>query len=246
MSGDIGLLGKAETYQLIREARAGDDNARERLIRANTGLVKSIALKFTLQGHDLDDLMQVGFIGLIKAIDRFDLSYDVMFSTYAVPLILGELRRYLRDDGKIKIDRRTKQEVHRMRALAEEFHQKEGTSPRISQLAEQMGVDQERIVFLMEAQDAMFGMESLDDPEGIVSRTLGEHPERELVEQLDLSTAIASLPEQERKILLLRYFRDMTQQQIADRMGMSQVQVSRKEKKIMEHLRSKMKECEGL
>ena len=244
MGTEVGLLEKEETYRLIREAREGKDEARERLICANTGLVKSLALKFTLQGHELDDLMQVGFIGLMKAIDRFDFMYDVMFSTYAVPLILGELRRYLRDDGKIKIDRRTKQDVRRMRAIVEEWNQKEGKSPHISQLAEAMHVDQDRILVLMEAEEAMYGMESLDDPEGTVGRTLGEHRETELVEQLDLAAAIASPPVQEQKVLLLRYFRDMTQQQIADRMGMTQVQVSRMEKKIMGQLRSEMKENE--
>ena len=235
-------LEKEEVYRLISNAREGDDRSRELLIQANTGLVKSLALKFTLQGHDMDDLMQVGFIGLIKAIDRFDLSYDVMFSTYAVPLILGELRRYVRDDGKIKVDRRTKQEIRRMRALVEDHCSREGRSPHIHQLAEWMGVDQERILYLMEAQEAMFGMESLDDPEGTVGRTAGDHPEYQLVEQLDLKAAIASLPEREQKLLLLRYFRDMTQQQIAKCLGMTQVQVSRMEKKIMCKLRSEMKE----
>ena len=242
MGIESGRLEKEEVYRLISNAREGDDRSRELLIRKNIGLVKSLALKFTLQGHDLDDLMQVGFIGLIKAIDRFDPSYDVMFSTYAVPLILGELRRYVRDDGKIKVDRRTKQEIRRMRALVEDYCSREGKSPHIHQLADWMEVDQERILYLMEAQEAMFGMESLDDPEGTVGRTAGDHPEYQLVEQLDLKAAIASLPEREQKLLLLRYFRDMTQQQIAKCLGMTQVQVSRMEKKIMCKLRSEMKE----
>ena len=129
-----------------------------------------------------------------------------------------------------------------MRQVAEEFCQKEGKSPRVSQLAERLGVDQDRILWLMEAQEALYGTESLDDPEGTVGRTLGEHPERKLVEQMDLKAAIAALPEREQKILLLRYFRDMTQQQIADRLGMSQVQVSRMEKKIMVQLRLELQE----
>ena len=242
MGIESGRLEKEEVYRLISNAREGDDRSRELLIRKNIGLVKSLALKFTLQGHDLDDLMQVGFIGLIKAIDRFDPSYDVMFSTYAVPLILGELRRYVRDDGKIKVDRRTKQEIRRMRVLVEDYCSREGKSPHIHQLAEWMEVDQERVLYLMEAQEAMFGMESLDDPEGTVGRTAGDHPEYQMVEQLDLKAAIASLSEREQKVLLLRYFRDMTQQQIAKCLGMTQVQVSRMEKKIMCKLRSEMKE----
>lgn len=242
MGAERERLGKTEVYELIREARRGSDLARERLIQANTGLVKSLALKFTLQGYELDDLMQIGFIGLIKAIERFDLSYDVMFSTYAVPLILGELRRFLRDDGKIKIDRQTKQDVRKMRTIVEELTRREGNSPHLSQIAAAMGVDQDRIVCLMEAQEAMYSVESLDDPEGAAGRVAGDHSERSLVEHMDLKAAIASLPKREQTILILRYFRDMTQQQIADRLGMSQVQVSRMEKKIMVQLRSEMQE----
>lgn len=243
MSAEYRLLGKEDTYRLIRLAHQGNGEAREELIRANTGLVKSLALKFTVQGYELEDMMQVGFIGLLKAIDRFDPQFDVMFSTYAVPMILGEIKRYLRDDGTIKISRQTKQDVRRMRALAEEFCRREGTSPKLSQLAQMMGESRERIAELMEAQEAMYGMESLDDPDCTAGRTApGGHPEDRIVEQLNLKEAIAGLPPKERKILLLRYFRDMTQQQIADCMGMSQVQVSRLEKKIMERLREEMKE----
>jgi len=243
MSAEYRLLGKEDTYRLIRQAHQGDGEAREQLIRSNTGLVKSLALKFTVQGYELEDLMQVGFIGLLKAIDRFDPQFDVMFSTYAVPMILGEIKRYLRDDGKIKISRQTKQDVKRMRALSEEFSRREGTSPRLSQIAQMMGESQERIVYLMEAQEALYGMESLDDPDCTVGRTAQSgRAEDRIVEKLNLKEAIEGLPQREQKILLLRYFRDMTQQQIADRMGMSQVQVSRLEKKIMERLRAEMKE----
>lgn len=243
MSAAYKLLGKEDTYRLIQKAQEGDTCAREQLIQANTGLVKSLALKFTIQGYELEDVMQVGFIGLLKAIDRFDPQFDVMFSTYAVPMILGEIKRYLRDDGRIKISRQTKQDVKRMRLLAEEFSQREGKSPRLSQLAQLMGESQDRIVYLMEAQEALYGMESLDDPDCTAGRTVqGSPPEDRIVEQLNLKNAIGHLTQREQKILLLRYFRDMTQQQIADRMGMSQVQVSRLEKKIMEQLRLEMKE----
>ena len=242
MNGDGKVLGKETVYRLICQAHEGSEEARDRLIRANTGLVKALALKFTVCGYELDDLMQVGFIGLIKAIDHFDPEFDVMFSTYAVPLILGELKRYLRDDGTIKINRQTKQDVKRMRALAEQFCQREGKSPRLSQLAELMGEPQERIVDLMEAQEAMYGIGSLDDPDLTAGRTMGEDREEQMVDHLSLRTAIASLPARERSVVLLRYYRDMTQQQIAERLGMSQVQVSRMEKRIMERLRIEMNE----
>ena len=195
MSAEYRLLGKEDTYRLIRLAHQGDGEAREELIRANTGLVKSLALKFTVQGYELEDMMQVGFIGLLKAIDRFDPQFDVMFSTYAVPMILGEIKRYLRDDGTIKISRQTKQDVRRMRTLAEEFCRREGTSPKLSQLAQMMGESRERIADLMEAQEAMYGMESLDDPDCTAGRTApGGHSEDRIVEQLNLKEAIAGLP----------------------------------------------------
>ena len=239
--GDEGkLLGKEEIYRLIDQTKCGDGLARERLIQGNVGLVKSLALKFVIHGYELDDLMQVGFIGLIKAIDGFDTKYDVMFSTYAVPMILGELKRFIRDDGRIKVNRQTKQDVKRMRLATEEFLQREGKSPRLSQIAQMMGETVERIAYLMEAQEAMYGMESLDDPESGAKLISGGHPEEKIVEQLNLKSAISTLSDREQKVLLLRYYRDMTQQQIADRMGMSQVQISRMEKRIMGQLRSKM------
>lgn len=243
MGCEYKLLDKENTYRLIEAYRRGDEDAREQLIQANTGLVKSLALKFAAQGYELDDLMQVGYIGLIKAIDRFDLSFDVMFSTYAVPMILGELKRYLRDDGKIKVGRQTKQDVKRMRQLSEEFCRREGRSPKISEIAQLMGETQERILYLTEVRDAMNNVESLDNPDCEAGRLATEGTQEDrIVDRIHLKKAISGLSEREQKILLLRYFRDMTQQQIADLMGMSQVQVSRLEKKIVERLRCEMKE----
>lgn len=243
MSAEYKRLSKEATYRLIHRAHQGDERAKEELVSSNTGLVKNLALKFMAQGYELEDLMQVGFIGLLKAIDRFDPQFDVMFSTYAVPMILGEIKRYLRDDGKIKISRQTKQDVKKMRAVFQEFVRREGVSPRLSQIARLMGESQERITYLMEAQEALYGMESLDDPDCAAGRTAQSGGlEERIVDRLHLKEAIGELSQREQKILLLRYFRDMTQQQIADRMGMSQVQVSRIEKKIMERLRKEMKE----
>ena len=243
MSCECRLLDKDDTYRLIRAFRQGDETARERLICANTGLVKSLALKFCAQGYEIEDLMQVGYIGLLKAIDRFDPSYDVMFSTYAVPMILGELKRYLRDDGAVKVGRQTKQDVRRMRQLSEEFCRRGGRSPKVSELSQLMGESRERILYLIEAQEAMHGPESLDNPDCGTGRQMTEgFQEDRIVDRIFLKRAIENLPERERKVLLLRYFRDMTQQQIADRMGMSQVQVSRLEKKIVKELRRELSE----
>lgn len=233
---------KEDTYDLIRKAQAGDDLAREQLVLQNTGLVKSIALKFTGTDHELDDLLQIGFIGLLKAVDRFETGYGVMFSTYAVPMILGEIKRYLRDDGRVKVSRQIKQDVRNMKRAQEAFCHAHGRSPKMSELAEQMEIGVDELLTLMEASDAMGNPESLDDPER--QETPPDTPYRDQEEQqvdiIHLKGAIGRLSERERQIIVLRYFKDMTQQQIADRLGISQVQVSRIEKKVLANLRQEM------
>ena len=233
---------KEDTYDLIAKAKAGDQEAKELLVNQNTGLVKSIALKFTSAGHELDDLLQIGYIGLLKAVERFDASYDVMFSTYAVPMILGEIKRYLRDDGRIKVGRQTKQDIKQMKRMQEEFCQREGRYPRVSELAALMQTDAERIVSLMEAGDALTNLESLDDPERVQQYSSGSYREDEdfQVDMIHLKSTLGKLGERERQIIVLRYFKDMTQQQIANRLGISQVQVSRLEKRVLAALREEM------
>jgi RNA polymerase sporulation-specific sigma factor len=233
---------KEDTYNLIRRAQSGNESAREQIINQNTGLVKSIALKFTGQDYELEDLLQIGFIGLIKAVERFDTSYNVMFSTYAVPMILGEIRRYLRDDGRVKVGRQVKQNVRNMKRAQEEFYHAHGRSPKISELAEQMEIDVEEVLELMEASDAMGNFESLDDPERIEIPLDSQirDTEEQQVNMIHLKSVIGDLEERERQIIVLRYFKDMTQQQIADCLGISQVQVSRIEKRVLINLRKQL------
>jgi RNA polymerase sporulation-specific sigma factor len=226
---------KEDTYDLIERAQSGDESAREQLITQNTGLVKNIALKFVGTGHELEDLLQIGFIGLLKAVDRFNISYGVMFSTYAVPMILGEIKRHLRDDGRIKVGRQVKQDVRNMRRAHDAFCHAHGRSPKISELAEQLEMDVEEVLALMEASDAMSNLESLDDPER--QETQAEDQYRDIedrrVDMIHLKSVIGNLSERERQIIVLRYFKDFTQQQIADSLGISQVQVSRIEKRVL-------------
>lgn len=233
---------KEYTYDLIELAKNGDEFAKEELIRQNTGLVKSIALKFIGTGYELDDILQIGFIGLIKAVDRFDSSYGVMFSTYAVPMILGEIRRYLRDDGRIKVGRQVKQDIKNMKHFQESFYNENGRYPRISELADLMEIEAEQVMNLMETSDAMSNLESLDDPERQGRR--GKEPytdtEQRNIDMIHLKSVIGKLSQKERQIVVLRYFKDMTQQQVASLMGISQVQVSRIEKKILIALREQM------
>lgn len=233
---------KEDTYDLISRSKQGDEWAREQLIQQNTGLVKNIALKFIGAGYELDDLLQIGYIGLLKAVDRFDDSYGVMFSTYAVPMILGEIRRYLRDDGRIKVGRQTKQDIKNLKHKQEEFCNQFGRYPKISELAEMMEISTEQVLNILEASDALNSLESLDDPDR--SEQQGKvnyiEAEQKFIDMIHLKSVIGKLSEKERQIIVLRYFKDMTQQQIAGMMGISQVQVSRIEKKVLSVLRNEM------
>ena len=236
-------VAKEDTYRLIERAQEGDRKARELIVEQNIGLVKNLAMKYASGYYEPDDLMQVGFVGLVKAIDRFDTGFDVMFSTYAVPMILGEIKRFLRDDGKIKISRQLKTE---MKNIQQEYYNKYGKSPKISYLAKEMGVSRERIMEILEAIDSMSNIESLDNeliPEGMHGGNYVDE-EQQNVELIDLKAAIKDLADRERQIIVLRYFKDMTQQQIAKVLGISQVQVSRIEKKVLNRMRERMEKIE--
>jgi len=242
MSSSYVTQSKEDTYDLINRAKGGDEWAREQLVRLNTGLVKNIALKFTGSGYELDDLLQIGYIGLIKAVERFNADYGVMFSTYAVPMILGEIRRYLRDDGRIKVGRQVKQDIKTMKYTQEEFYNEHGRYPKISELAGLMKMNNEQVLNIIEASDALNSLESLDDPDRSEPRGKDDYIENEqkVIDMIHLKSVIGKLSEKERQIIVLRYFKDMTQQQIAGLIGISQVQVSRIEKKVLAALREEM------
>ncbi|MDO4745507.1 MAG: sigma-70 family RNA polymerase sigma factor [Bacillota bacterium] len=232
-------IAKEDTYKLIEAAQRGDRKARELIVDQNIGLVKNLAMKYASNYYEPEDLMQIGFIGLVKAIDRFDCEFDVMFSTYAVPMILGEIKRFIRDDGKIKVSRQLKIEMRNLKNIRQEYYNKYGTSPKISYLASQMETSAEHVMEILEAIESLSSVESLDNPlltEG------GSYVDEETrnVDIMDLKTAISKLEERERQIIVLRYFKDMTQQQIAKVLGISQVQVSRIEKKVLKNMREKM------
>lgn len=243
MNSDSRAFNKEDTYKLIALAGAGNELAKEQIVSQNTGLVKKIALRFVNSGYELEDLMQIGFIGLLKAVDRFDPKYDVMFSTYAVPMILGEIRRHLRDDGRIKVSRQIKQDIRILREREETFYAVHQRMPKLSEIAELMETDVENVVMMLEARDAMNNMESLDDPDRSGGREKNRtfHAEENHVNMIQLKSLILKLKDKERQIVVLRYLKDMTQQEIAERLGISQVQVSRIEKKIITLLREEMK-----
>jgi len=234
--------------ELIKRAQSGDVEARNTLIDNNTGLVWSVVKRFRNRNVEIEDLFQIGCIGLIKAVDKFDLSYNVQFSTYAVPMILGEIRRFFRDDGVIKVSRSLKELSIKARDASEKLEQKMGRPPSIQELAEELGEEPENIIHAMEASrtpDSLF--REYEDDDGAENRlidriiTNDSNRESDTVERISLHNAIKQLPSREKKLIWMRYYSGQTQQSVAKKLGISQVQVSRLEKKILESLRSMLK-----
>lgn len=234
----------SQNRELILKAQSGDEAAASQLVEINGGLVRSIAVRFRDRGCELEDLIQIGMIGMIKAIHSFDTTRGTAFSTYAVPLIVGEIRRHLRDDGIIKISRNYKKlgmllMRERSRIIADE-----GREPHISELAELCGASIEEAAV---ALDAMTPVSSLSDnvygDDGVtLEGTVADNDNEieRLSDSIALSQSISKMQPLWRRIILLRYYRNLTQQQTADSLGLSQVKVSREEKKILDFLRSEM------
>ena len=229
----------------IRKSHDGDKEAREQLVEENVGLVWCVVRRFYGRGTEAEDLFQIGSIGLLKAIDKFDLSYDVKFSTYAVPMISGEIKRFLRDDGMIKVSRSLKELAARSLQAREKLTDRLGREPTLEELSVEMGVDKEEIVQAMEAGSEV---ESLYRPihqkEGSEIRLLDKIEEKErreerILDRMVLKQLIESLEPKERQLIYLRYFAEKTQSDVGKIMGISQVQVSRLEKRILEDLRRK-------
>ncbi len=236
----------ARTEELIRRSQEGDKEARETLIEENMGLIHHVVKRFLGRGVEAEDLFQIGAIGLVKAVDRFDLSFDVRFSTYAVPMIAGEIKRFLRDDSMIKISRSLKELAIRAARLREQLLMERGEEPGVEELAELLGVEPEELV---QAMDGSAEVESLQkivyqgDGEGLSLMDKveqGKDEEETLLRQLLLEQLLRSLEPKERRLIMLRFFHDRTQTQVAEELGMSQVQVSRLEKKILQALKKRM------
>ena len=233
-----------ENNELIRRSQAGDEGATAELMRLNTGLVQSIAVKFGGRGVDFEDLVQIGNIGMLKAIRSFDLSRGVVFSTYAVPLIFGEIRRFLRDDGLIKICRPQKRLGALLMRAKEAYIAENGCAPRIEELAKACDCStEEAAAALCAVSPAVSLSEPLSGEEDgfTLENTLSSQDENEkMLERISLSEALGKLPDLWQKIVLLRYYRDLSQQSTAELLGLSQVKVSREEKKLIEFLRKQM------
>ncbi len=233
---------------LLRLAKDGDESATALLVEQNTGLIKSVLRRFNGRGFETEDLFQIGAIGLIKAIRRFDLSFDVQFSTYAVPMIMGEIKRYIRDDGIIKVSRSLKELSIKASSVREALIRENGEEPTVSEIAKQIGVSPEEVAAAFEATarpESLYTKSGDGDKDGqaLIDRLESPHSlEKITVDKLLITSLLKEFPQREQKIIILRYFRQKTQSQIADLLGISQVQVSRLEKKILSKMREKLEE----
>ena len=237
-----------DTMEYIKRAHGGDKMARDMLVTENMGLIWSIVRRFSNRGYDTEDLFQIGSIGLMKAIDKFDLEMDVKFSTYAVPMITGEIRRFLRDDGMIKVSRPLKELAMKAGMARERLEYARGREPTIDEIANEVGASREEVAASLEAGaevESIYRPLGNDDGSGgcLMDKLLGNHLEDEaLLNRMVLKEVLKELNPQEQRIIFARYFENKTQTVIASHLGISQVQVSRMEKRILLELRKKLNE----
>jgi len=239
-------LSKKEKDELFVKIKQGDADAREQFIQGNLRLVLSVIQRFNNRGENSDDLFQVGCIGLIKAIDNFDLSQNVQFSTYAVPMIIGEIRRYLRDNNSIRVSRSLRDTAYKALGAKERLMAKNETEPTIDEIAKELGMEKEDIVFALDAiqepvslfepvyndgNDAIFVMDQLSDEKSLDENWL---------EEISLKEAMKKLGEREKHIINLRFYKGRTQMEVAKELGISQAQVSRLEKTALKSMKKNM------
>nr|WP_330362194.1 RNA polymerase sporulation sigma factor SigF [Lacrimispora saccharolytica] len=232
--------------RLIQMAHEGDKAARDQLVTDNFGLVWSIVRRFTGRGYEAEDLFQIGSIGLMKAIDKFDLSYEVKFSTYAVPMITGEIKRFLRDDGMIKVSRSIKEMGLKVKNVREELIYRLGREPTVEEIAGEIGASKEEVAASIEAGaevESLYRSVNKNDENSILLIDKIEEEssaQEELLNRMVLRELLTALSDKDREIIIRRYYYNETQSQIAAKLGISQVQVSRLEKKILKQMREKL------
>jgi RNA polymerase sporulation-specific sigma factor len=237
------LLKARETRRLLRLAQQGDVVARETLVNANLKLVCNVIRRFEGRGYDPEDLFQIGCIGLMKAIDKFDLRFKVKFSTYAVPMIIGEIRRHLRDDTPIRVSRSLKELAWKAQNAREQLQDRLDREPTIGELSEELGIPREELVSALEAAQSPTSLyEVVHQDEGDAILVLDqvqnkEESESTWVERIALLELLENLPERDRRILTWRFFEDKTQAEVAKNLGLSQVQVSRLEREALKKLK---------
>lgn len=237
-----------DNSQLIPLAKDGNKEAMNLLIEMNLPLVSSISKKFINRGYDYEDIFQIGSMGLVKAIKNFDNKFNVKFSTYAVPMIIGEIKRFIRDDGMIKVSRNVKSLARKIHFDKEILTKKFGREPSIEELSEFSGVDKEDIVFAIESSNGLqYLYDTIHQDDGspvLLIDKLSENGEEDtmMINKIALKEALRGLDDKARQIIMLRYFKDKTQVQVAKMLGISQVQVSRIEKKVLMQMKSKLED----
>lgn len=238
------MLGQEDTLELIKKAQSGDENAKETLVNENSPLIKSVIRWFKGKGIENDDLYQLGCMGFLKAINNFDCSFNVKFSTYVVPMVVGEIKRFMRDDGAVKVSRAIKGLNLKINKFVDEFFIDNSRKPTILEIAEHFKIDEQDVVMAMDSAKMPVSLytpfeDGDEDGLTIIDRFDGQENE-DFVDKFALKDIINKLEERDKKIILMRYFYDKTQSEIAKRLGVSQVQVSRLENKILENLRKKL------
>lgn len=238
------MFGQEETLELIKKAQSGDENAKETLVNENSPLIKSVIRWFKGKGIENDDLYQLGCMGFLKAINNFDCSFNVKFSTYVVPMVVGEIKRFMRDDGAVKVSRAIKGLNLKINKFVDEFFIDNSRKPTILEIAEHFKIDEQDVVMAMDSAKMPVSLytpfeDGDEDGLTIIDRFDGQENE-DFVDKFALKDIINKLEERDKKIILMRYFYDKTQSEIAKRLGVSQVQVSRLENKILENLRKKL------
>lgn len=239
-------LTNEETALCIKEAKAGSDRAKEKLIQGNFPLIKSIVKSYQNKGVEYEDLYQIGCVGFLKAINNFDEKFDVKFSTYAVPMIAGEIKRFLRDDGSIKVSRAIKGLWIKIKKYLDEYLKVNDNVPTTKELAEKFECEEADIIYAMDSSKSLISLnaqfdESSSNSQSVIDKVVVDDKSEQMLDKILLKEEINNLEEREKKIILLRYFRGKTQSEVATMLGVSQVQISRIETKILQNLKNKLK-----
>ncbi|MCG3085641.1 RNA polymerase sporulation sigma factor SigF [Anoxybacillus sp. LAT_35] len=245
MDVEVQAVKDHEIKELIRRSQQGDQQARDEIIEKNMRLVWSVVQRFLNRGYEPEDLFQIGCIGLMKSVDKFDLSYDVKFSTYAVPMILGEIQRFIRDDGSVKVSRSLKEIGNKIRKAKDELSKQNGRVPTVNEIAQFLQISPEDVVLAQEAVRSPTSIhETVYENDGDPITLLDQIADEQDIwfDKIALKKAMEELDERERLIVYLRYYKDQTQSEVAARLGISQVQVSRLEKKILQQMKARMDE----
>ena len=237
------MLSNEEVLNLLTLAQSGDDNAKEILITENSPLIKSVIRRYKNKGVEDDDLFQLGCMGFVKAINNFSVEYNVKFSTYAVPMIAGEVKRFLRDDGSVKVSRSIKHNAILIKNYISNYQSTSGKEPSIENIAKQFGMEEHDVIFTLEASTQLVSIDDKldDEDDSLAERTQDNFSPEKLVNKIVLRDMINALPAREKRVIIMRYYLDKTQSEIALSLGVSQVQISRIENKILQNFKEIIK-----